>query len=118
MRRNINSQIIGNSSDLDLSRNNEAQDHFFLVYELRKCYGNLVAVQDISFGVKQGECFGLLGVNGAGKSTTFRMMIGQEIPDNGTLILGEKDMKHSQSSVSFNNSIQKSRVLCIYLNPH
>ena len=33
-----------------------------------------MAVDDISFAVKKGECFGLLGTNGAGKSTTFKML--------------------------------------------
>jgi len=35
-----------------------------------------VAVDNLSFGVKRGEVFGLLGVNGAGKSTTFKMLAG------------------------------------------
>ena len=40
---------------------------------VRKTYGSLVAVDDLSFTVKDGEIFGLLGENGAGKTTTFRM---------------------------------------------
>jgi ABC-type multidrug transport system ATPase subunit len=41
------------------------------VQNFRKTYGELVAVDDISFDVRQGEIFGLLGPNGAGKTTTF-----------------------------------------------
>lgn len=41
------------------------------------------AVKDINFAVKSGECFGLLGVNGAGKSTSFKMMTGAELPTKG-----------------------------------
>lgn len=41
-----------------------------------KKYGDLVAVNDLSFEVKNGEIFGLLGLNGAGKTTTFRMILG------------------------------------------
>ena len=37
----------------------------------------------ISFGVKNGECFGLLGVNGAGKTTTFKMLCGEYAPTMG-----------------------------------
>ncbi|XP_050474315.1 phospholipid-transporting ATPase ABCA1-like [Bombus huntii] len=67
-------------------------DSLFLVYELSKYYGKLMAVQEISFRVKQRECFGLLGVNGAGKSTTFRMLTGEEIPNSGTMYLGKSEI--------------------------
>lgn len=42
-----------------------------------------VAVDRISFGVRNGECFGLLGVNGAGKTTTFKMLCGEYPPTAG-----------------------------------
>ncbi|KAI8796754.1 ATP-binding cassette sub-family A member 1, partial [Biomphalaria glabrata] len=49
------------------------------------------AVNHISFGVPEGQCFGLLGVNGAGKTTTFRMLTGDCLPSCGTVILkGER----------------------------
>ena len=40
-------------------------------------YAEFKAVDNISFGVRRGECFGLLGVNGAGKTTIFKMLCGQ-----------------------------------------
>lgn len=46
------------------------------VEKVTKKYGNLVAVNNLSFEVKDGEIFGLLGLNGAGKTTTFRMILG------------------------------------------
>ena len=46
------------------------------VSHVTKKYGSLVAVNDLSFEVKDGEIFGLLGLNGAGKTTTFRMILG------------------------------------------
>ena len=46
------------------------------VEKVTKKYGDLVAVNDLSFSVKDGEIFGLLGLNGAGKTTTFRMILG------------------------------------------
>ena len=56
---------------------------------LKKYYGSLKAVDDISFTVKQGEVFGLLGPNGAGKTTTIEMMEGLRERDGGYLkILG------------------------------
>jgi len=53
------------------------------VERLRKTYGSLVAVDDITFGIAKGEIFGLLGPNGAGKTTTLEMMEGLRQPDGG-----------------------------------
>ena len=44
---------------------------------LNKSFGDVKAVQDLSFSVKEGELFAFLGVNGAGKSTTINIMCGQ-----------------------------------------
>lgn len=61
------------------------------VENVRKTYGSLVAVDNLSFTVKDGEIFGLLGENGAGKTTTFRMIMGLLEPDKGVITLdGEK----------------------------
>ena len=57
------------------------------VRQLRKTYGTLVAVQDVSFGVKRGECLGLLGPNGAGKTTTLSMLSGLLTPDSGQVLI-------------------------------
>jgi len=59
--------------------------------ELAKSYGDFEALKGISFQVNKGECYGLLGHNGAGKSTTMRMIYGLSIVEEGYLeILGEK----------------------------
>lgn len=60
-----------------------------------------MAVQEISFRVKQRECFGLLGVNGAGKSTTFRMLTGEEIPNNGIMYLGNSEININRKDVIY-----------------
>lgn len=54
-------------------------------HHLRKCYKDVVAVDDVSFSVQQGQCFGLLGPNGAGKTTTIEMMEGVTEPTSGTV---------------------------------
>jgi len=54
---------------------------------LRKTYGNLVAVDDVSLEVRKGEVFGLLGPNGAGKSTTIGMCVGLISPDSGSVVI-------------------------------
>jgi len=56
---------------------------------LRKAYGPVVAVEDVSFGVLEGEIFGILGPNGAGKTTTVECVQGLRRPDGGTIrVLG------------------------------
>lgn len=60
------------------------------VDSLVKKYGNFTAVDGISFGVNQGEIFGLLGENGAGKTTTMEMIEGLRRPTGGKIsVLGE-----------------------------
>jgi len=59
------------------------------VKNLRKTYGNTVAVDDISFEVAEGEIFGFLGPNGAGKTTTVECLQALRVPDSGTIsVLG------------------------------
>ena len=59
------------------------------VKQLSKSYGRLNAVQGLDLSVTQGSVFGLLGANGAGKSTTIECMLGTRKPDAGTVsILG------------------------------
>ena len=59
------------------------------VANLRKAYGSLVAVDDVSFTVEEGEIFGLLGPNGAGKTTTMECVEGVRKPDAGEIrVLG------------------------------
>src|SRR5262249_24413342 len=60
--------------------------------KLRKVYGSMVAVDDLSLKIAPGEVFGFLGPNGAGKTTTIRMMIGLLAPTSGTVFLGGHDI--------------------------
>ncbi|MDB4906181.1 MAG: transporter related [Gemmatimonadetes bacterium] len=56
---------------------------------IRKTYGSLVAVHDVSLEVRDGEIFGLIGPNGAGKTTTMECVEGIRTPDSGTIsVLG------------------------------
>lgn len=58
-------------------------DNVIEVAMLRKTFGSFVAVDDVSFEVRRGEIFGYLGANGAGKSTTIRMLCGLLSPSGG-----------------------------------
>jgi ABC-2 type transport system ATP-binding protein len=55
---------------------------------LRKAYGDVVAVRDVSFALKPGEVLGLLGPNGAGKTTTVSMIAGLVVADAGQVLIG------------------------------
>ncbi len=62
--------------------------------QLTKSYGKLLAVDKITLSVKRGTVFGLLGANGAGKSTTIECLLGTKMPDSGTVsILGMNPSK-------------------------
>ncbi len=57
---------------------------------LRKSFGGMTAVDDVSFTVARGRITGFLGPNGAGKTTTLRMILGLIRPDSGTALIGGK----------------------------
>jgi sulfate-transporting ATPase len=56
---------------------------------LRKAYGDQLLIEDLTFTLPRGGIVGVIGPNGAGKTTLFRMITGQEKPDDGALRLGE-----------------------------
>jgi ABC-2 type transport system ATP-binding protein len=64
---------------------------------VQKRFGDFYAVKDVSFSVKKGEVFGLLGANGAGKSTTFRMLCGLLPATAGQLNVAGHDLRHASA---------------------
>ncbi|MDG4602058.1 MAG: energy-dependent translational throttle protein EttA [Defluviicoccus sp.] len=56
---------------------------------LRKAYGDNLLIEDLNFRLPPGGIVGVIGPNGAGKTTLFRMITGQDKPDQGTLTIGE-----------------------------
>jgi ABC-2 type transport system ATP-binding protein len=69
------------------------------VRHLSRRFGSFVAVNDVSFDVRAGEIFGFLGSNGAGKSTTIRMLCGLLRPSSGTAIVGGVDVNQDPEGV-------------------
>src|SRR5262245_64783504 len=67
------------------------------VIELRKVYGDTVAVDGISFDVGSNEIVGLLGPNGAGKTTTINMILGVLEPSSGTIRIQDMDIATDRS---------------------
>lgn len=63
------------------------------VKNLTKKFGNFTAVNNISFKVKEGEIFGFLGANGAGKTTAIKMLCGLLLPTSGTASISGFDLK-------------------------
>ena len=62
--------------------------------DLVKSYGSRTVVDRVSFRVDDGEIVGLLGSNGAGKTTSFRITVGMITPDSGTISFLGQDVSH------------------------
>ena len=69
------------------------------IKHLNKTFGDVKAVRDLSFRVKEGELFAFLGVNGAGKSTTISIMCGQQSKDSGKVVISGTDLDESVDSI-------------------
>jgi ABC-2 type transport system ATP-binding protein len=67
------------------------------VKNVTKYYGDILAVDDLSFEIKEGEIFGLLGVNGAGKTTTFRMIMGLLDKNSGEITLDGNPITYKET---------------------
>ena len=91
------------------------------IKNLKKSFGSVTAVEDISFSVKEGELFAFLGTNGAGKSTTINIMCAQLERDYGTVFIDGEDIDEdtvcakSKIGVVFQNSVLDS-TLSVYDN--
>ncbi len=68
------------------------------VEHAKRQFGDFWAVKDVTFDVRAGEVFGLLGANGAGKSTTFRMLCGLLPASGGSLRVAGKDLRHAAAA--------------------
>ena len=81
------------------------------ITHMSKSFGEVAAVQDLSFRVREGELFAFLGINGAGKSTTINIICGQLSKDAGTVRIGgidldeEPDYVKRNLGVVFQNSV-------------
>lgn len=107
-------------------------DYVIQAERLSKSYGSLYALKDLNLSVERGTIFGLLGANGAGKSTTIECLLGTRIQDSGTVrILGknprtERKQLFERVGVQFQESHYQDKItvreLCevtasLYKNP-
>ena len=87
------------------------------VENLRKTYGDLKAVDDVSFSVEKGEIFGMLGPNGPGKTTTLEMIEGLRKIDNGQVQVAGIDVDMKPNAVKSRIGVQlQSSSFFDYLN--
>src|ERR1044071_6810665 len=64
---------------------------------ISKRFGSLIALDDVSIGLAPGRIHGLLGENGAGKSTAMNILYGLLAPDDGKIIIGEREAPQFRS---------------------
>ncbi len=76
-----------------------SQNTILEVKNLKKKFGDFVAIEDISFTLEEGQILGFLGPNGAGKSTTIYSILGLIEPDFGTISIFGKDLKKNRSEI-------------------
>jgi ABC-2 type transport system ATP-binding protein len=79
------------------------------VSNLRKLYGDVDAVADVSFDIAPREVVGLLGPNGAGKTTTINMILGVLAPSAGTVRIGDVDISTARSA-----ALQQTNFAAVY----
>ncbi len=79
------------------------------VHDLTKRFGDFIAVDHLNFTVRRGEIFGFLGANGAGKSTTIRMLCGLLQPTSGTATVGGFDINKQTEQVKLNIGYMSQR---------
>ncbi len=69
------------------------------IENLKRSYGNIIAVDGVSYSIEQGEMFGLVGPDGAGKTTTIRILIGLLDPDSGSAEILGYDIKTQKNMI-------------------
>src|SRR3954471_23569604 len=69
------------------------------IEKLSKLFTEVKAVDDLSFSVREGEVYGFLGQNGAGKSTTIRMLLSLVRPSSGSIMMFGRDLRHHRKQI-------------------
>ena len=83
------------NSGVDPQQFGNDDNEIFVVNRLAKTYANFMAVRGVSFALRRTESFGLLGVNGAGKTSTFKMITGDELISSGDAYLNAVSIKRN-----------------------
>ncbi len=102
-RKEVFCPYCGSKGRITLPKMDQRKDYAIEVSNLKKVYGDLVAVNEISFHVNKGEIFAFLGPNGAGKTTTVEMIESIRRSTAGTITLLGKDIKTHFHNIKKNN---------------
>jgi ABC-2 type transport system ATP-binding protein len=87
------------------------------VSNLKKRFGKVEIIKDISFQVKEGEIFGFLGPNGSGKTTTIKMLVDLIAMDSGSISIMGKDIKQDrEAALEYIGAVVESPELYSYLS--
>lgn len=96
----------------------EISQHSLVLKDVTKYYGDFLAVNQLCIGVRHSECFGLLGINGAGKTSTFKMMTGDEMISYGDAWVNgmslKTDMKRVHQVIGLYEDCNCHNTFCIY----
>lgn len=90
----------------------EKKEVLLEVKNLTKKFGGLVAVNDVSFEVYRGEILGLIGSNGAGKTTVFNMIAGAFAPTDGQILFKGRAIQGQRSDVSCKLGVGRTYQIC------
>ncbi|MDG0979135.1 MAG: energy-dependent translational throttle protein EttA [Halieaceae bacterium] len=82
-------QIRNETNEIYIPPGPRLGDKVIEVRNLRKTFGERLLFDDVSFTLPKGSIVGIIGANGMGKSTLFKMLVGQEQPDGGEIVVGE-----------------------------
>ena len=81
------------------------------IAHVSKRFGDFAALDDISFTIQPGEFFSLLGPSGCGKTTLLRILAGFEFPDDGAILLDDKDVLKFQANKRPTNTVFQTYAL-------
>jgi ABC-type sugar transport system ATPase subunit len=81
------------------------KDDFIEMHGITKSYGIVEALNEVSFGIKKGEVHTLLGENGAGKSTLVKVIMGEETPESGRLLIDGQEIESYSPENSYGMGI-------------
>lgn len=80
---------------------------------LRKEYGDIIAVNDLTLNIESGRFFGLLGPNGAGKTTLIRLMVGLIAPDAGLVEFDGEEIHRDANALKESSELYLSILIWI-----
>lgn len=87
-----------------------------VVKEVGKSYGTVEALKEVSFVVERGEIFGLIGPDGAGKSTLFRILTTLLLADKGTATIGGLDVATEYKQIRTKVQGKRTSANCLIIN--